>query len=90
MGLMKKIVVSSTFILHFQDKVLFKYYFNRNFANRNFEIIIYFFTATLNVECSDGTFHCKNSTKCIDVTNICNGKKDCPNGDDESSDCGKF
>lgn len=40
------------------------------------------------ITCNEGAFHCANSTKCIDFSMVCNGKKDCPNEDDEDPKCG--
>ncbi|KAJ9582013.1 hypothetical protein L9F63_003596, partial [Diploptera punctata] len=34
--------------------------------------------------CMKGTFPCSNSTKCLPRMFVCNGHKDCPEGDDES------
>jgi hypothetical protein len=33
-------------------------------------------------DCSVGQYRCK-SHKCIDLTQVCNGQQDCPDGDDE-------
>ena len=37
----------------------------------------------------EGAFRCAGTDNCIDGKNVCNKQKDCPNGDDESRDCGK-
>lgn len=34
------------------------------------------------------SYRCKASTHCIDKTRVCNGLRECPNGDDEASNCG--
>ena len=34
--------------------------------------------------CLPGQYICPHSKKCIDKSKVCNGFRDCPNGDDES------
>ena len=43
------------------------------------------------IPCVNETFKCQGSeNKCVDHTVLCDGKKDCPNGDDEPDICSKF
>lgn len=47
------------------------------------------FSAELPISCTEGAYHCKDSDKCIDMTNVCDNVKQCPNGDDEDPRCSK-
>ena len=39
----------------------------------------------INKECGPEEWRCSNSSKCVSLSNLCDGYVDCENGDDESS-----
>ncbi|XP_065657457.1 low-density lipoprotein receptor-related protein 8 isoform X1 [Hydra vulgaris] len=39
------------------------------------------------VSCNNDSYQCKNESKCIPMTSVCNSIKDCANGDDEDNLC---
>lgn len=41
------------------------------------------------VRCRDEEYHCDRSNICVEEINICDGTRQCPEGDDETS-CKKF
>lgn len=42
------------------------------------------------VTCTEEEFKCGSTQLCIEKTKLCNGRKDCPNGEDEEQNCGKL
>lgn len=40
-----------------------------------------------NCDLSTKQFLCNDNTTCLPLSKVCNGKDDCPKGDDESSKC---
>jgi len=45
-------------------------------------------STNIEIPCHKGTFQCRNSTKCIDFSMVCNNVPNCPMGDDEDAKCG--
>ena len=42
-------------------------------------------TSSINKECGPEEWRCSNSSRCVSLSNLCNGYVDCQSGDDEST-----
>lgn len=49
--------------------------------------LVHLLISAYNCELSKGRFLCNDNSSCIPLNDVCNGKPDCPKGDDESSSC---
>lgn len=93
MALMRRIAVSKDVFLPYHKAFVMtsypSHYFSL-FSKKKFRKCWCSFLADIIIPCTKETYHCRNSSKCIDSTLLCNKKADCPMKDDESDACGMF
>ena len=51
-------------------------------------MINFFLSGT--VTCKSDQFKCGSSSVCVQKSKVCDGRRDCPNGEDEQANCSKL